>query len=181
VSADHLSKVWCIPHDDAACTLGVTNQSLCHNPDSSLSRNVDTNDRAVRYTKIKSFFFMDTVFVTIAAKSLRGNICAQLFVSDRGFIAFYSMKKQQEIHLAAKQFAKEVGAPEVLVCDPHLAQIKQEVREFCTQIGTTLKVLEAETQWANRAELYIGFMKEATRKNMHFSRSPLVQWDYCME
>jgi hypothetical protein len=88
VSAEHLSKVWCIPHDDAACTLGVTTQSLCHNPDSSLSRNVGTNDRAVRYRKIKSFFFVDTVFVTSAAKSLQGNICAQLFVSDRGFVAF---------------------------------------------------------------------------------------------
>jgi hypothetical protein len=54
------------------------------------------------------------------------------------------MKKQQEIPLAVKQFAKDVGAPEVLVCDPHPAQIKQEVRKFCTQIGMTLKVLEAE-------------------------------------
>ncbi len=80
-----------------------------------------------------------------------------------------------------KQFTKEVGAPEVLVCDPHLEQIKQEVREFCTQIGMTLKVLEAETQWANRAKLYNGFMKEATRKDMRSSGSPLVLWDYCME
>ena len=32
VSAEHLAKVWCIPHDDAARTLGVTTQSLCHNP-----------------------------------------------------------------------------------------------------------------------------------------------------
>jgi hypothetical protein len=47
VSAEHLAKVWCIPHDDAACTLGIMTQSLCHNPDSSLSRNVGTNDWAV--------------------------------------------------------------------------------------------------------------------------------------
>jgi hypothetical protein len=70
VSAEHLSKVWCITHDDAACTLGVTTQSLCQNPDSSLSRNVGTNDQAVRYRKIKSFFFVDIVFVKSAAKSL---------------------------------------------------------------------------------------------------------------
>ncbi len=145
VSAEHLFKVWCIPHDDAACTLGVTIQSLYHNPDSSLTRNVGTNDWAVRYRKIQSFFFMDTVFVMSAAKILQGNICAQLFVSDRGFVAFYPMKKQQEVHLVVKQLAKEVGAPEVLVCHPHPAQIKQEVHEFCSQIGTTLKVLEAKT------------------------------------
>jgi hypothetical protein len=55
------------------------------------------------------------------------------------------------------------------------------VHEFCAQIGTTLKVLEAETQWANCAKLYIGFMKEAMRKDMYSSGSPLVLWDYCME
>jgi chlorite dismutase len=54
---------------------------------------------------------MDTLFVTAAVKSLRGNICAQLFVSDKGFVLFYPMKKQQEVYLAIKQFAKEVDAP----------------------------------------------------------------------
>jgi hypothetical protein len=80
-----------------------------------------------------------------------------------------------------KQFAKDIGAPGVLVCDPHPAQTKREVREFCTQIGTTLKVLEAETQWANHAELYIGLIKEAVCKDMRMTSSPLVIWDYCME
>jgi len=41
------------------------------------------HDRAVRYKKLKSYFFSDTLFVTGKAKSSRGNICAQLFVSDR--------------------------------------------------------------------------------------------------
>jgi hypothetical protein len=87
---------------------------------------------------------------------------------------FYPTKKQQGSFLAIKQFAKDVEAPEVLVCDPHLAQIKREVQEFCTQIGTTLKVLEAETQWANLAKLYVVLMKEATRKDMRSLGSPLA-------
>jgi hypothetical protein len=128
VSAEHLAKVWCIPHDDAACTLDITTQPLCHDPDLSLSRNVGTNDWAVRYRKKKSYFFMDTLFVTGTAKNLQGNICARLFVSDRDFVAFYPMKKQQDSFLTIKQFATDVGAPEGLVCDPHLAQIKHEVQ-----------------------------------------------------
>jgi hypothetical protein len=154
---------------------------LCHDPDSSLSRNVGTNDWAVRYRKIKSYIFMDTLFVTGAAKRLQGNICAQLFVSDRGFVAFYPMKKQQDSFLEIKLFAKDIRTPEVLVCDPHLAQIKCEVQEFCTQIGTMLKVLKAENQWANCTKLYIGLMKEAMRKDMHSSGSPLALWNSCME
>jgi hypothetical protein len=64
---------------------------------------------------MKIYFFMGTLFVR--------NICAQLFVLDRGFVAFYPMKKQQDSFLAIKLFAKDVRAPEVLVCDPHPAQI----------------------------------------------------------
>ncbi len=63
---------------------------------------------------------------------------------------------------------------DILDCDPYPAQSKREVRDFCTQIGTTLRVLKAETQWANCAELYIGLMKEATLKDMRLSKSPLV-------
>ena len=70
--------------------------------------------------------------MTGTVKSSRGNICAQLFVSDKGFVAIYPMKKQSDYFLALKQFAKDVDAPDVLVCDPHPAQTKREVREFCT-------------------------------------------------
>jgi hypothetical protein len=47
VNAEHLAKVWCIPHNDATWTIQVTSQLLRHNPVSSLSRNVGTNDKAV--------------------------------------------------------------------------------------------------------------------------------------
>ena len=44
-----------------------------------------------------------------------------------------------------KEFSKDVGAPDVLVCDLAKTQKKREVRDFCTQISTTLQILEAET------------------------------------
>jgi hypothetical protein len=47
VNAEHLAKVWCISHDEAAWTIQVTSQLLYHDLDLSLSRNVGTNDRAV--------------------------------------------------------------------------------------------------------------------------------------
>jgi len=65
ISTEHLSKVWSIPHEAAARILQVTTQRLRHDADSSLSRNFGKNDRAVRYKKLKSYFFSDTLFVTI--------------------------------------------------------------------------------------------------------------------
>ena len=44
-----------------------------------------------------------------------------------------------------------------------------------------MRILEESTQWANRAELYIGLLKEAIRKDMRSKNSPLVFWDYCAE
>jgi hypothetical protein len=142
VSAEHLAKVWMIPHDEAARTLLVTSQHLCTYIDSSLLRNIGTNDRAVRYCHIKLCFYTNTLFVTGTAKSSRGNICAQLFVSDKGYVAIYPMQHQRDYFLALKQFAKDVGAPDILICDPHPTQKQRKVKEFCTQIGTTLKSLK---------------------------------------
>ena len=181
VTPEHLSKIWNIPFADAARTLDVTTQLIRQDPDSSLSRNASTNDRAVRYRRIQGRFFTDTLFATKMAKSLRGNTCAQIFVSDKDYIAIYPMKREAEYILALKEFAKDVGAPAVLTCDNARTEKKKEVKSFCTDIGTSLRVLEAETQWANRAELFVGIVKEATRKDLRRSGCPIVLWDYCME
>ena len=77
-------------------------------------------------------------------------------MSDRGFIAIYPMKSKGEFLDALHQFCKEVGVPTTLVVDPSGEQRKKEVKKFCHQVGTTLRILEESTQWANRAELYVG-------------------------
>ena len=60
-------------------------------------------------------------------------------------------------------------------------QMSSAVKQFCNDIGTSLHALEEGTHWSNKAELYIGLIKEAVRKDMHESDSPLVFWDYCVE
>ena len=121
------------------------------------------------------------MFATKKAKSLRGNTCAQVFVSDKDFVTVYMMKTESDYINTLKEFAKDVGAPDVLVCDASKTQTQRKVKEFCTEIGTTHITLEAATQWADRAELFIGFLKEATRKDPRETGSPIVLWDYCME
>jgi hypothetical protein len=155
VTPEHIAKIWRIPFDDAARTLETTTQLIKQNPESSLSRNADTNERAVRYRRLNYTFFTDTMFATKKAQSLSGNTCVQVFFSDRDYMTVYPMTKESEYPLALKQFAKEVGAPNVLVCDGSKTQNQRDVKTFLTQIGTTLKTLEAETQWANRSALII--------------------------
>ena len=114
-------------------------------------------------------------------RSTRGYNCMQIFVLDKGYVKVYRMSKVSEYPQALKKFAKDVGAPEVLIADPHPVHKLKYLKAFCNQIGTTLKILEESTQWASRAELYIGLMKEATRKYMRAQHSQLVLWEYCAE
>ena len=61
---------------------------------------------------------------------------------------------------ATKEFAKDVGAPDAIVCDMASKQLSSEMKQFCNAMGTTLRALQEGTPWANRAELYIKLMKE---------------------
>ena len=64
VTPEHLSKVWRISHEDAANTINATTQLIHRDPGTTLSRNYGTDDRALRYKRIKSTFFTDTMYAT---------------------------------------------------------------------------------------------------------------------
>ena len=112
---------------------------------------------------------------------IKSRTCCQLFVTDKGFIYVVPMKRKSEVLLAIKQFAKDIGGPDSFVADMSGEQMSSEVKKFCNDIGTTLGALEEGTPWSNRAELYIGLIKEPARKDMCESNSPLCFWDYCVE
>ena len=125
---------------------------------------------------------MDTFFATKkGGQSSRGHTCCQLIVTNKGFIYVVPMKKKSEVLLAIKQFAKEIWAPDSFVADMSGEQMSSEVKKFCNDIGTTLRALEEGTLCSNKAELYIGLIKEAVMKDMRKSNSPLSFWEYCVE
>jgi len=68
-----------------------------------------------------------------------------------------------------------------LVVDPVAENKSKDVRRFFHQVGTTLRILEENTQWANCAELYIGLLKESVRKDLCATNCPMVLWDFCIE
>ena len=53
-----------------------------------------------------------------------------IFVSDKGFVKVYPMKLQSDYPAALRKFAKDVAAPEILVCDPHPSHKSFEVKDF---------------------------------------------------
>ena len=117
-TAEYLSKLWMISEKQAEGAINL-NTHLCKRPaDNSLSRNFSTNDRMLRYRRINSVFFTDALVAT-SCKSTRGNKYAQIFVSDKGYIAVFPMKSQSEFEQALHWFCKQVGVPVDLIMDGH--------------------------------------------------------------
>ena len=182
VDMAHLLKGWCISHDDAKQTLEVTSLHSVWTQELTLLQNYRTNDCMLHYKRIKDYFFMNTFFTTSkGGKSSHGNTCCQLFVTDKGFIYIVPLKQKSEVLLEVKQFAKESGAPDAILCDMVGEQLTQEIKHSCNTIGTTLRALEEGMPWSNMAELYIKLMKESVRKDMKSPNSPLSFWDYCLK
>ena len=90
------------------------------------------------------------------------------------------MKSKTEIINAVKAFAKAIEVPTALILDPEGTQRSKALQKAANDMNLPLKFLK-KTQWANLAELHIGLLKEAVRKDMKDSDSPLRFWDYCAE
>mmetsp|Transcript_28152 Transcript_28152/g.26982 ORF Transcript_28152/g.26982 Transcript_28152/m.26982 type:complete len:106 (-) Transcript_28152:830-1147(-) len=90
VSSDFLRRVWNFFGNQASTAIERNTQLNRKSNDSTLSKQFSTNDRILRYRRIKSEFVTDTMFVTKAAQSTRGNTMLKLFVSDKGFIDVYN-------------------------------------------------------------------------------------------
>ena len=160
-----MSKVWRISDEVAQQTLEVTTQLNKQDVNASLSRCFGTNNRMLRYKRISSLFYTDTLFSSkVISKRVFSVI--QIFVSDKGFFNVYGMKSEKAFINALKLFCKEVGAQKAIIVDPAQTDKSNKVRKFLNKVGTNLRVLEEGTQHADRYELYIGLMKRGVGKDM---------------
>ena len=95
--AEHLSKVWWIDIITASKILDTTPQNYNRTENPYLSQNYSTNDKMLRYKRIKRIF-TDTFFETKkTGKSSRSHNCFQLFVTDKGFVDVIPMNTKSEV------------------------------------------------------------------------------------
>ena len=105
----------------------------------------------------------------------------QLFVLDKGFVKVYGMKSKAQSPQALRLFTKEVGLTNAFILDPSEEQTPAVISDVCHNIGTTMLILEERTQNADRAELYIGILKEAVHKYSRETHDPMKLWCNCAE
>ena len=117
----------------------------------TLDRCFKTNDKMLRYSRLSTNMYTDTMFASKA--SLRGNTCGQVYTNDIYFTQFYPMKDRKEMPDTLSHFFREEGVPSQLIVDEAREQIGQKVRRTCSDANCGLRQLEYDTPWANRAEI----------------------------
>ena len=158
ISPLQLANTLNIPLEMAKRTLKVTSQLALRSSDNpSLTRKYRTNDRILRYPRIYTKVFMDTMFASKKSnRSLRGFTSCQVFATEFGHVSVVLMENKtgQSISLALKKYFKEIGVPERLICDRATEQVKGDAKKLCHDAGCTVVELEKNTPASNSCLLY---------------------------
>jgi len=180
-----LAETLNIPLEMARRTLKATTQlALRSSENPSLTRKYRTNDRMLRYPRVYTKVFMDTMFAsTKSSKSIRGFTSCQVFATEFGHVYTVLMqnKSGKNVALALKKYFKDIGVPEKLICDQAREQVRGDARILCNDASCTVVELEKNTPSANRAERTIKILKDETKNDIFRSNCPMILWDYALE
>ena len=180
VDAEALARKWGIGIASAQRTVRTTTQrgvrTVLH---PSLSRRFRTNDRQLRYRRLRSDVFADTLIAN--SKSQRGNKYAEVFGTSYGWSRVFPMKLKSEAHEGLSLMFKRDGVPAKLIVDGSKEQTLGIFRKKAREADCWLRTTEPYSPWQNAAEGVIRELKLGAGRKMVKMNSPKVLWDHCLE
>ena len=179
ISAEALAKNWGVSIEVAKKTRAATTQRGVRFITPSMSKPYRTNDRMLRYRRLRVDMFTDTMFSDVTSK--RGNKCAQIYCTNFGWVRAYPMKKKSQAHETFSNLCSTIGVPSALIMDGAREQIMGEFRCKAKEVDCRMKPLEPYTPWANAAESAIRELKKSTGHKMIATKTPKKLWDDCLE
>ena len=175
-----LSKRWGISIESARRTIKVTAQrgvrTVLH---PSLSRRYRTNDRQLRYRRLRTDLFGDTLEASV--KSRRQNRYAQVFGTSFGWSQVFPVKRKSDVHEGLSLLIRRDGVPPKIIVDGSKEQTKGVFAKKMREADCWLKQTEPYSQWQNAAEGVIRELKRGAGRKMVKTRTPKVLWDNCLE
>ena len=180
VDPEELSSKWGIGISAAKRTLKVTTQrgirTVLH---PSLSRRFRTNDRQLRYRRLRCDVFTDTLITNVISR--RQNRYAQVFGTSFGWSRAHPMKLKSEAHEALSLMFIRDGVPPRIIMDNSLEQTKGKFAKKMREADCHLRQVESHSQWSNAAEGVIRELKKGAGRKMVRTKCPKRLWDDCLE
>ena len=109
-----LSRLWNIGLDAVRHTLKTTTQIGIRHAVRPLSRRYRTDTQMMHYRRLDTTFYSNTMFSKV--KSLKGNVCAQVFVAEN-CVRVQPMTTKADAGRVLQVLAEDVGVPNHILVD----------------------------------------------------------------
>ena len=180
ITPEALVQNWGIGLEAAKRTVEATTQRGIRTvANASLSRRFRTNDRQLRYRRINTDVFTDTMQSSVISK--RKNKYCQLFSAPFGWARAFPMQKKSDAHEGLSTLFKRDGVPNNLIMDGSKEQTLAKFRTKCRESDCHVKQVEPHSPWSNSCEGTIKMVKQAAGMDLRKSKCPKVLWDDCIE
>ena len=175
-----LAARWGIGIETARRTIESTTQrgvrTVAH---PSLSRRFRTNDRQLRYRRLSTEIYADTLVSKF--KSRRGNSYAQVFATKFGWCRVFPIQKKSDAHHALSLLFARDGVPPCIIVDGSKEQMQGDFRRKARQADCHIRAVEPHSPWSNAAEAAIRELKRGAGRKMIKTGAPRRLWDHCLE
>lgn len=176
---EELCKKWKVGMETAKNTLAVTTQMGVRSALHPLRRRYRTDLLTLRYPRLKSTFYTDTIVSKY--KALGGGRFAQVYTNGH-FVRVFPLSLRSDVGETLQQFIQDVGVPAEIVYDSasemrgHLTSFQEVAKYFKVKCRCT----ETDTPRQNKAESCIRELKAKWRQRMVQEGAPSRLWDYAL-
>ena len=180
INSDMLAEKWLVSPEVARRTLERTTQRgvrTISNP--SLSRRFRTNDRQLRYKRLRHDCFTDTMMAK--TKSRRGEVYTQVYATGFHWSRAYPMKKKSDAHETLSLVFQRDGVPPRMIMDGSKEQTQGRFKKKCQDADCRIKQTEPYSPWQNAAESAIRELKKAAGRKMVRAGAPKPFWADAIE
>ena len=180
IDADVLAEKWMVSPDIARRTLSrTTRRGIRTTAHSSMSRRFRTNDRHMRYKRLRHIMYTDTMKASTPSRTK--DLYAQVFVTGFRWSRAFPMKKKSDAVHALDLMLHRDGAPEKMIMDGSKEQTLGAFKKKCQDAGIHMKQTEPHSPWQNAAEGGIRELKKASGRKMVRAGAPKPFWADAIE
>ena len=175
-----LADKWMVSPEVARRTLERTTQrgvrTISH---PSLSRRFRTNDRQLRYKRLRHDVFTDTM--QSKYKSRRGELYSQVYTTGFHWCRAHPMKLKSDAHDSLSLLFQRDGVPPKMIMDGSKEQTLGRFKKKCQDADCRIKQTEPYSPWQNAAESAIRELKKAAGRKMVRAGAPKPFWADAIE
>ena len=181
VSAERLAQMWGIGIDKAKATIQATTQHAVRDITKPFTRRLRTPQALYRRRRFRGTVYTDTMMSGI--KSMRGNKCAQLMVTDFYDCTVYPLPSKSKAYAAMSRYFIDRGVPSHIHSDnaKEMTTSKKWKKTLEDEGGIKATTTEPESPFQNNAEREIRHLQSQALRLLQKSGASLRFWDDCME